>query len=166
MSEVRSSTGDQSLEEELSELYSNIEAPEVSLLEHFEMDMGDGLYGLCSLGYGSTSHYLTSLRFIYAGEKAAGYTMEDFQSVDVDSIFPDFAEISFAETDEYVLIDAMMSDLEDPDRIAELVAYDFIVLDNGADQAEAVDADTLIQSFYENGYEEISVERLSLLQHE
>ena len=92
--------------------------------------------------------------------------MEDFQSVDVDSIFPDFAEISFAETDEYVLIDAMMSDLEDPDRIAELVAYDFIVLDNGADQAEAVDADTLIQSFYENGYEEISVERLSLLQHE
>ena len=114
--------------------------------------------------YGADSHILTGLTMEYVLDVSDGYTLDILQESDLESKFPGFAECSYDEKDGHVIFTAKMTDLKEPDRVKQLAEYDLIELEESDDPA-ALDADTLIDSFYEYGWTDVGVADLSLLQY-
>ena len=128
------------------------------LIEHatVQYDGGDGTISFVTAFYGNKTRYLKALTVEYLFSKEAGYTMESIRDSDFTPYFPDYAEFSYLEDDEYVAFVSEMKDVDSNERIVKLAEAGIIEQGEDApEEAEVLDADYLMDSFREQGWSEL-----------
>ena len=135
----------------------------VKLHKVFVSDEDEGIRIFEIVFYGSDTHILTDITDEYILDKSYGYTMEDISEAGLEDEFPSFAEISYAEDDEYVIFICKMKDLKDVSRLQALVDYDFLTLTDGDCATKSLDADSYMDSVLALGWEEASMQDYNLL---
>lgn len=121
-------------------------------------DEGDGVRDFVIIYYGNDTHALTGMTVEYVYEKSFGYTIEDVQNADFSPYFPAFAEFSCSEDDDYVIFTSRMKDLKDEDHLRVMVSAGLITLETDSiGSVGYADADSLMQSFLANGWQEASM---------
>ena len=126
------------------------------LLTTLQKDYGDDGTAFVSVFYDSGSHFVRDIIMEYAYAKANGFTIEGIKNVDFSGSFPELAEFSYDEDDEYVFFISKMKDLDNLERIYALEEAGLISLpENTESSASALDSDFLLQSFRNSGWNDV-----------
>ncbi len=119
-------------------------------------DLGDGFVIYYTIFFGNDTDTLMGWNVEYVGEKACGYTLDDFKAADFESGYPSFAAVSYYETDDTVSAVIEMRELKETSRIKALADYELIEGFARGEEIRPLDAGYLLDSLREYGWSSVT----------
>ena len=110
--------------------------------------------------YGADTHTLKGFVDETHFMKVAGYTQEDLEGADYESVFPNLSSLDFAKTSvvdegDYYCVMVTFKDLDDVDNVRAFIDSGIFTPDSGNDDAILIDANSVMNHLVSQGATEI-----------
>ena len=134
------------------------------LTEHkvVKYDFGEGIYGYETIYYGNDTHTVKAITIELAYDKEMGYQFDQMNREVVDNLFPEFAEVSCEDGEQYIVITGKMKDLDQNKEHIQALA-DLGIVEITEEDTDRMDADSLYAACIEDGWTDAPVSDYPIL---